>query len=52
MLPNFGYSLKFQPSHHRILAEQKKLVPHITKDTFATEKVYLNSTGELSQLLQ
>ena len=48
LLSNFGYSQKFLPSHHRILAEQKKLVPHITKDTFATEKIYLNSTGEKS----
>ena len=27
----------------------KKIVPCITKDTFATEKIYLNSTGEKSQ---
>ena len=38
---NFGYSHKFLPSHHRILAEQKKLVPHITKETFATERIYI-----------
>ena len=29
----------------------KKLVPHITKDTFATEKLYLNITGEKSQFI-
>ena len=51
VLQNFGYSHKFLPSHHRIFAEQKTLVPHITKDTFATEKIYLNSTGELSQFI-
>ena len=51
LLSNFGYSQKFLPSHHRILGEQKKLVPHITKDTFATEKIYLNSTGEKSQFI-
>ena len=31
--------------------EQEKLVPYITKDTFATEKIYLNSTGEKSQFI-
>ena len=36
LFSNFGYSHKFLPSHHRILVEQKKLVPHITKATFAT----------------
>ena len=51
LLSNFGYSHKFLPSHHRILAEQKKLVPHITKATFATEKIYLNSMGEKSQFI-
>ena len=51
VLPNLGYSHKFLPSHHRIFAELQKLVPHITKDTFATEKIYLNSTGELSQFI-
>ena len=48
LLSNFGYSQKLLPSHHRILAEQKKLVPHLTKETFTTEKIYLNSTGEKS----
>ena len=51
VLPNLGYSHKFLPSHHRIFAEQKKLVPQITKDTFGIEKIYLNSTGELSQFI-
>ena len=41
---NFGYSQKF-------LAEQKQLVPHITKETFATEKICLNSTGEKTQFI-
>ena len=27
LLSNFGYSYKFLPSHHRILAEQKKASP-------------------------
>ena len=51
LLSNLGYSHKVLPSHHRILAEQKKLVPHITKATFATEKIYLNSMGEKSQFI-
>ena len=51
VLPNFGYSHKFLPSHHRIFAQQKKLFPYKTKDTFATEKIYFNSTGELSQFI-
>ena len=51
LLSNFGYNHKFLPSHHRILAKQKKLVPHITKATFATEKIYLNSMGEKSQFI-
>ena len=51
VLPNLGYSHKFLPSHPRIFAEQKKLVPQITKDTFGIEKIYLNSTGELSQFI-
>ena len=49
LMSNFGYSPRFVPSHHRILVEQKKLVPHITKETFTTEKIYLNSMGEKSQ---
>ena len=51
LLSNFGYNHKFLPSHHRILAKQKKRVPHITKATFATEKIYLNSMGEKSQFI-
>ena len=51
LLPKFGNSHKFLPSHHCILVDQKQLVPHITKDTFATEKIYLNSTGENSQFI-
>ena len=46
LLSNLGYSHKFLESHDHILADQKKLVPHITKATFATEKIYLNSMGE------
>ena len=38
LLSNFRYSHKFLPNHHRILEKQKKLVPHITKENFATEK--------------
>ena len=51
LLSNFRYSNRFVPSHHRILAEQKRLASHITMDTFATEKIYLNSTGEKPQFI-
>ena len=51
LLSNLGYSYKFLPSHHCILTEQKKLVPHITKATFATVKIYINSMGEKSQFI-
>ena len=33
LLLNFGYSHKFLPCHHHILAKQKKLVQHITHAT-------------------
>ena len=42
---------KISTNHHCIPAGQKKLVPHIIKETFATEKLYLNSTGEKSQFI-
>ena len=42
---------KISTNHHCIPAGQKILVPHIIKKTFATEKLYLNSTGEKSQFI-
>ena len=41
IMTNFGYDKHFFPSHHRITLEQQKLIPHISKDTFGTEKMYL-----------
>ena len=34
------------------LRSKKKLVPHITKDAFPTEKIYLNSMGEKPQFVR
>ena len=51
LLPNFGYNHKFLPSHHPILANLKKVVPRITKETFAAEKIYLNNTGKITHFL-
>ena len=51
LLSNFGYSQQFLPSHYGIFAEHEKLVPHLTKETFTTEKLYLDSTGEKSQFI-
>ena len=45
-MSNFGYSKTNLPSHHRIYFVQKYIVPHITKETFSTEKIYLNSSVE------
>ena len=42
----FGYDQKFFPSHHCISAEQKNLAPHITKEIFVIEKMYLNINAE------
>ena len=51
IMTNFGYDKHFLPSHHRITLEQKKLIPHISKDTFGTEKMYLNISTDKSQQL-
>ena len=45
-MTQFEYDQKFFPSHHHISAEQKNLAPHITKETFVIEKMYLNINVE------
>ena len=40
-MTNFGYDKRFFLSHHPITLEQQKMIPHISKDTFGTEKMYL-----------
>ena len=49
IMTNFGYDKHFFPSHHRITLEQQKMTPHISKDTFVTEKMYLNISADKSQ---
>ena len=49
IMVKFGYT--FLPSEHRLRVEQEKLVPHITKDAFVVDKMYLNTTGEWPNLV-
>ena len=49
IMTNFGYVKHFFPSHHHITLEQQKIIPHISKDTFVTEKMYLNISADKSQ---
>ena len=46
IMTGFEYDQKFFPSHHFISVQQKKLAPHITKETFAIEKMYINISIE------
>ena len=45
-MTRFGYDQQFFPSHHPVSAEQNSLAPRITKETFVTEKMYLNINAD------
>ena len=49
IMTNFAYDKHFFPSHHHITLEQQKMIPHISKDAFVTEKIYLNISADKSQ---
>ena len=46
IMTQFGYDQKIFPSHCCTSGEQTNLAPHSTKETFLTEKMYLNMNAE------
>ena len=46
IMTQFGYDQKIFPCHCCISGEQTNLVSHSTKETFLTEKMYLNMNAE------
>ena len=50
IMTNFGHDKHFFfPLHHRITSGKQKTIPHISKDTFVTEKIHLNISPDKSQ---